>query len=355
MGNQKQKIEGLNGLRALAALTVVATHMGWYETFSESGIFPMVHGWAGVQLFFVLSGFLITRLLLLEREHSGAIHLTYFFLRRAFRILPLYFIILLLVILITLFIAPKTEKEGFLMAALNVYNYVPRAWYSSTLGHLWSLGVEEHFYLFWPFFLLWLWNRTSRTQAALLGSILALSVLAYPATFAMPELETLFFTERWTTSVAYNLLFGSLGAIILCSNDWPQRYRSLTRNLLTKPFALAASVLLWGHTLLFDSEYISDLLRGVGFSLLVMWIFCNQQSRVVKILSIPPLDYIGKVSYGIYMYQGIIITTGPLRNPDSAWPPSPGIGLIIVLIIVPISYHLIERPLLRFGSRFRAA
>lgn len=55
------------------------------------------------------------------------------------------------------------------------------------------------------------------------------------------------------------------------------------------------------------------------------------------------------------MYQGIIITTGPLRNPDSAWPPPPGIGLIVVLIIVPISYHLIERPLLRFGSRFRAA
>ena len=93
--------------------------------------------------------------------------------------------------------------------------------------------------------------------------------------------------------------------------------------------------------------------RGIGFTALIGWIALNQQSKITSMLEIPPLSYLGKISYGIYMYQGFFLSTGPHREVHQTWPPDQNIGLILLVLVTPLSYHFFEKPIINFKQKLQ--
>ena len=155
MTGSSPRLPGLDGLRAIAVALVVFHHLCSQGTLAS---WPRLaaalkHGSFGVQVFFVLSGFLITWLLLREEQRSGTIDLRRFYFRRSLRILPPAFFFLGMMLLLTVFGLVSIGSRDFLFSFLFIRNaYGPGG--SPEVAHFWSLAVEEQFYLTWPFFML---------------------------------------------------------------------------------------------------------------------------------------------------------------------------------------------------------
>jgi peptidoglycan/LPS O-acetylase OafA/YrhL len=350
-----QRIAGLDGLRALAVISVVLTHYGVFLNLEDSALYPLVHGVTGVRVFFVLSGFLITRLLLAEYRESGHISYRDFVARRALRIFPLYFLFLSLATLLCVAGIWNTRPGGLLYAWMYVYNFVPPSLYDPVLAHTWSLAVEEHFYLLWPLALLFF---VSRPPA--LFAFIALAALASLASFVVLTRVVQVrgvFVDRWTMVAAFSLLVGGFAAAQahfkpdgpLCT--FSRSYAGLAAAVL---LFVAPSILHFipalSHRVL--PVYAAVSLQSVGIGVLLLWIAARPQSALVAGLEMQPLRYIGTISYGIYIWQGFFLAVSPARDPASAWPPSPNVGLLAVAVLAPLSYHFFEKRFLAMKSRF---
>ena len=152
--NQAARIYGFDALRAISVTLVVLSHIGIIAAVKPEflkAFFTVFNGTCGVKTFFVLSGFLITTLLMNEYAQTGRINVLAFMIRRASRILPLY--VLILAIAATLISASIAEPSSgaMIFSALYLYNFIPQDVDVNYLSHLWSLAVEEQFYLVWPF------------------------------------------------------------------------------------------------------------------------------------------------------------------------------------------------------------
>ena len=174
-----QRIAGFDGIRGLSVIAVVFTHLHVYVALNEAGllsssVLPMVHGSAGVQAFFILSGFLITYLLVKEYEETGKICIRFFYIRRTIRIFPIYFLIILIVLFLNMFLQTDLNETLFIYAFLYSYNFIPKEYYSTLIGHTWSLAVEEHFYLLWPITFVFLFRKIS--QRLLIVSAVAIAI-----------------------------------------------------------------------------------------------------------------------------------------------------------------------------------
>src|SRR5262249_41266372 len=149
-GLDRGRIPSLDGLRAVAILLVIFAHSSFYgDDLLALRMLRGRSGFLGVQIFFVLSGFLITTLMLREVHRTGRLHLGYFYLRRALRIVPVYAVYLAFVGLLQIAGTVNIRAIDWLTASTWTVNLIPRSlpW---TMSHFWSLCVEEHFYLLWP-------------------------------------------------------------------------------------------------------------------------------------------------------------------------------------------------------------
>jgi peptidoglycan/LPS O-acetylase OafA/YrhL len=345
-------------LRALAVIAVVLTHVGLYKGHEDAALLPLVHGITGVRVFFVLSGFLITRLLLQEFERSGRISYANFIARRALRIFPLYYLFLLLV---TLFYwagwwQPRGDG-GLLFAWLYAYNFVPSSQYDPLLAHTWSLAVEEHFYLLWPLALLWLMPRVHAVlRAIVLAAVVCL--LSYVVIVRGIGLQTPF-PERMTFVAAFSLFVGCFAAVV--SQQRTQgavvRFCRSASALVAAAVLFAAPTLLHAMPALADrvlARYLAVNLQSLAVAVLLVWVLFHQRSGVVALLETRPLRYIGTISYGIYVWQGFFLGVSPERTAGALWPPAPLLGLLGIATLAPLSYHLYERRFLLMKRRFAA-
>ena len=146
--------------------------------------------------------------------------------------------------------------------------------------------------------------------------------------------------------------FIALGATAALLLEWSPR-RNRWRRLFAHPATLGAGLGLFFHTLLIDSGDYGGQVRGVGIALGIGWIYLNQASLPAAFLDLPPLRYLGRISYGIYMWQGFFLATGPGRLEGQTWPPETWTGFALLAVIAPLSYHVFEKPILRFKNRFR--
>lgn len=352
-----RNIKGFDGIRALAVISVVLTHLGFFDLLTEKHIvstamIPMIHGGTGVQAFFVLSGFLITTLLINEFKATGTISIRNFILRRVLRIFPLYILFLLVATLLHLLAPNVTSWESLTYAYLYCYNFIPYEFYSSFMGHTWSLAVEEHFYLVWPSVFLLLFNKH---RIALLG-LVVFFILSAPIVHLLlikSDFSTHYFVERWSFIAGYGIAMGCCAAILIIGREPNSQLRILAQH----PATLAISAALFSNSLFIssDSWFIENIgtsfVRTTGITLAILWIYLNQENLVVKLLELRFFKYIGLISYGIYMYQGLFLATGPVRAPGASWPPQPEIGFLLLLIAAPLSYHFFERPFLRLKDR----
>jgi peptidoglycan/LPS O-acetylase OafA/YrhL len=343
-------IKGLDGIRALAVLAVIATHLPILVALQNKGLLPltvtpMVNGSTGVLAFFVLSGFLITTLLIREMESTGTVSIRAFVVRRSLRIFPLYLLFLLATTLLHVFGRNVTSWESLLYAYLYAYNFVPRDIYTHFMGHTWSLAVEEHFYLLWPSVFM-LFFRGHRSALVIM---LALYVATAPALLqALSSWNATHFVNRWSVVAGYSIAIGCLLALLM---PW---IKDIVRSRWVAGLGIALfanSLVLSGDPFGMDVGPGSSYLRAVGIALLIGWITGNQGSLAVRVLEVAPLRYIGAISYGLYMYQGLFLSSTPWRPAGSTWPPPQNIGFLMLLIAAPVSYHFFEQPFLRLKDK----
>ena len=299
----EQRIRGFDGLRAIAFLLVFVSHK-----INFAGVDSF--GDVGVWLFFVLSGFLITRILARSRIEieSGLAtvpsNLGRFYLRRTARIFPPYYLILAFFAAVALFIPvehfTRSEKAAYLLYGTNILIAV-RGYWVGDFGHFWSLAVEEQFYLiFAPLVLLVPRQRTMSLCVVLitLGVTTKIVLEALHASAVSIDLNSL---------INFALL-GFGGAIGLNAGRWTPRWLSsgaaqlvVLCIYLALPVAFGARAEIWPLL-----SKLSALLVGI----LLFQIFNGQQSPLVAVLESSPFRYVGRISYGAYLVHHLSISTG---------------------------------------------
>jgi peptidoglycan/LPS O-acetylase OafA/YrhL/lysophospholipase L1-like esterase len=357
MRSDQRYMPGLDGLRAIAVLAVIAFHeqLGWAPG-----------GLLGVGLFFTLSGFLITDLLLGQWRGSGKMHLGDFWLRRARRLLPALFVMLAVVTAwVTIFDRSRLANLRGAVAAAATYssNWYLIATHSSyfsrfappqPLDHLWSLAVEEQFYLLWPWALLAGLFLIRRRPSALKS--LALPTLGLAAASAVvmlmlyqPGFDPTRVYEGTDTRVS-GLLIGAALAMVWPSSRAAKASRK-TRIVLDVPAIAGLAVIafmIWRV-----GQYSPFLYRGglvllsVATAAVVAAAACPG-SLVGTALSWRPLRWLGVRSYGIYLWHyPVIVLTTPANSAEdlarAGWQTAASVGL------AALSWHFIEEPV-RHGA-----
>ena len=339
-----QHVPELDGFRGLAiALVVVGRYWEFHGWSSGVRGFAQSLAHLGVLLFFVLSGFLITGLLYRERSLTGSISFKRFYIRRALRLLPAFFLFLgtvaLLVRLGLVTDVPKIEFLECLLYLRNIFGH------SLSLGHIWSLSLEEQFYLVWPisFFLL------PRKHAS---AIVAWVCVAFMIWRGVAIALQLFSYEHGIFYVRPyfrfdSILVGCLIALWLCSSPSAYaRLRKFAQGYLPALFWIA--LFLWatlGETFSRALHItISEILAAVVLSHVVL----SPGTLMAKFCRNRCLRYLGTISYSLYLWQDLFISTEP---------PSWGVfrelplALVVPIAIAIASYHLMERPLLQLKSK----
>jgi peptidoglycan/LPS O-acetylase OafA/YrhL len=364
------RILGLDGLRAVAVTAVVIYHLG-------NG--SMTGGFLGVDLFFVISGFLITTLLLEEIGLRGRVDIGAFYLRRARRLLPALVLMLLGTALIVTTIARDSASQ-FLRDLPGAALYISNWWAlgqeqsyfeligrGNMLGHLWSLAVEEQFYLLWPLMLTgiaWFaarrgWARRPVVLAIALGGALLstawMAALAVSRGYPIDADPTRVYFG--TDTHAMSILVGAALAAVWRPSHYARTIPAGARTMLTAVGAggLAVSVLLFVTV----SEYTPWLYRG-GF-LLAAAVFAvviaagsHPGAPLGRWLDNPPMRWIGERSYGIYLwhYPVFLVTRPGIDVPwEGAW--FDGLRIALVVGVAELSYRYVETPIRR-GALGRA-
>lgn len=321
-------IPSLDGLRGVSILLVTAYHI--WPAFE--------HGRLGVDVFFVVSGFLITHLLLREHEKAARVSLRKFYVRRFLRLAPAYYTYLLVVLMLgAAGVAAKIEVIGWIAALTYTVNLLPHP-YPDWLGHAWSLAVEEQFYLLWPSLLVIAGPR----RAWVVG--LAFLLIAPVLRFVIWEnyrhlldVDALIFTRMDTLAVGCLLAYFVRTA---AAERWATRlspYATALTLAATLTVALSAVVLRQsGKYALGPSRFV----EAAAIALIVFLAVVHHRSWVGRTLNWRPLAYIGVLSYSLYLAQ-------PFVNAHSPWPFGPWVSVGMMIGYTFASYYLVERPFLR--------
>lgn len=342
----------LDGLRAIAVLLVLGNHM------SDLALPRVVKylsslGWIGVDAFFVLSGFLITKILLSTEPGFRGIGL--FVLRRTLRTWPLYFAVLLIAFC-TLYGSSTGSKVDWLHHVFFLQNYAPQ-FIVRSLGPTWSLCIEEHFYFVWPVCVLLLPRRALfYLLPAVFASFPLLRYFGLHHGFTLKQLytETQFHLDGLVAGSLIALLFSS-GVLRLRTIAWIG-YGALAVGIVAS-FAgfrhswdvIAGNNVVFGYTSL-----------ATAFAGLLLLLLHGQPSLLVRALNFGPLRYIGRISYGIYLlHDGAIsvLSRLPLHRflgtVADSWLFVVPLRVGIAICIAALSYRFFESPILRFKDRLR--
>jgi peptidoglycan/LPS O-acetylase OafA/YrhL len=346
------RIPSLDGIRALSFLVVFLSHAGPNHT--------IISGDVGVTTFFFLSGFLITTLMRTETERSGSLNVRKFYLRRALRIFPPFYLVWFAAVLLGLLLYPAGTLYGptLLAQALFVSNY--EGIYGANreipgTGILWSLSVEEHFYLLFPWLYIALvhWRVTRINQARLLWSLCAL-VLAWRCFLVIVAHANGGGIFIRTDTRVDSILFGC--ALALWNNpalDEPILSRRLWK-LVLLPLALLALLfsILYQGMLFKETWYFS--LQGVALTLVFTAAIRFHDWPLFRWLNSRPLVLAGALSYSLYLVHGIVIyAVAQLMAGWSAYTRA-GISLIAILVLASAIYVSVEKPCARLRKRLEA-
>jgi peptidoglycan/LPS O-acetylase OafA/YrhL len=379
----------LDGLRGVAVAVVVLFHLGRLDG-----------GFMGVDLFFLLSGFLITSLLLVEQHQTGRVNLGRFWARRARRLLPALFVVVAGVAVLVSRLTPAGERPGLRGDALSTLGYVAN-WHAmladssywdmfaqaSPLDHAWSLAIEEQFYVLWPLAFLGavllgskLWARSGvsartsgngQSAAGLFGrldptarSVALISLTGAAVSFAL--LGALY--EHLDTNRAYYGTDTRIGPTLLGAALAAFTVHRPRRDKAPAPWLelAAAAGLVWmsWSMVRFDGVgqgyYRGGLLVFALASLVVILAATGGQRGLVgQALSAPPLRALGMISYGVYLWHWPVIVYVDPAHRDWGWLPAIGwkldaVRIVLSLALALASYWLVEMPIRRGKLRGRA-
>jgi len=337
------QLPALDGLRAVAAFLVVMYHFGVGNT----------SGGLGVLTFFVLSGFLITWLLLKEYDRYGNVSLRQFYTRRSLRIFPAFYCYFGGLLLLLVIFNKRVVWGQAAWAALYVSNYYQAIWGDPNTGfsHAWSLAIEEQFYLLWAPAFVWLRKRTGSMLPVLASTIGALWI--YRAGLVLAGVGHGYVYEAFDTR-ADHLLIGCALAVMLREERAPGLWNALCGSSIWPVITvglLATSTRLGDAYGTFYRDVIGFAVEPVLVAVLIPQLIAFRGAAVGAWLNWAWVRYLGRISYSVYLYQQIVV--GPAKTLLATAPaPVQLLGAITVIIALgSASYYLVERPFLRLKKR----
>ncbi len=340
-------LPSLDGIRAASIALVFVAHAGWGD---------IVPGGLGVTIFFFLSGFLITSLLRREHARSNTINIKHFYIRRAYRILPPFYLALAFSgLLAVLGMLPGTVTlKGMALLALHLGNYAQIFWPEAAIpmgsGVFWSLAVEEHYYLTFPFVALFLLKRDRRTAFVVLG-MLAVVVLAwrfYLVSQGAPHIRTNYASDTRVDSI----LWGAL--LAFCMNPRidpvPESATRLRGPLLAAGFGLLVYSLVYRDEAFRETWRYS--LQGVALLPIFYYAVKDPEFFAFKWLNNKLMSYIGGLSYTLYLVHHVIIFTIQKNLPAVPLVAQALIALALSFGLAALSYRYLEKPLAKLRHKY---
>ncbi|WP_420129544.1 acyltransferase family protein [Longimicrobium sp.] len=336
----------IEGLRGVAILLVIAYH---------AGIPAAAGGYVGVDVFFVLSGYLITGLLLAEAERTDRVNLVQFYARRARRLLPASALVVLVTLLLGALVYSPMEQRSLATTAAATSLYASNLWFAflstdylgshgapSPLLHTWSLAVEEQFYLFWPVLaaLVLRGARETPRRARLLALTVVLGAASFAAVFWLSR-----FAQSWaffgSPTRAWEFALGALG--LLLAGAWSRLPARATRALAWAGFAavLGAGVAFGPTTR--HPGFIS-LIPVVGTVLVLMAGARDPSAGVGRVLGVGWLQWVGRVSYSWYLWHWPLLVLAAVAFPRGGAP----LRLLCVALslgLAAVTLRLVENPI----------
>ncbi len=358
--NQSSRLPSLEGWRAISIAVVLVAH-----SFSLAGC-PAALQWVavnlidygnlGVRFFFLISGFLITWLLIVEYDQTGQVSLKHFYARRVLRIFPVYFAFLFVLMLLQLFTPYQQNAITWIGNLTFTTNFIEDA-ASSRSGHLWSLAVEEQFYFVWPTIFL-LAGVASRLRRA--WGILSIPILTAPIfriigdKHLYPSILAPFFNFCPTFNFYDSIAIGCLCAILFARRHlWVQRnFERWSTPLIVGGIILILAPDIFSKLHL-PGQCLHYSFQAAGFAILLLHSITAPQCGVWRVLNSKGVCHIGVLSYSIYIWQQLFCAPETFGLSHHIWWMSfPG-WLLAVLVAAHISYFCLERPLFRLRACFR--
>ncbi len=335
----------LDGWRALSILAVMIFHDSIHSLWRLNTDWFHLHGQMGVDVFFAISGILICSRLLAEEQRFGSISLRHFYIRRAFRIFPPAILYLLAVATLSaLAIIPHIGMDLF--GALFFFRNYPRLlgshpaagqWFT---GHFWSLSVEEHFYLLLPAILI-----CTRQKHRL--KVMALLIFLVAASLAWQIHHRAWDVIQFHSDVRLDSLFIPACIAILIQRDSVRAWFRRVGHLWPLTLAAVFALITWT-----PENFLHILAVATLMPVLVLGTVLHPQSTLARFLELPPLRFVGRISYSLYLWQMLffvghsdsnISTLGSLQ----LWP----LNYLATFACAIASYYLLEKPAMHFGHQ----
>lgn len=356
--NKNKYLPSIDSLRAIAVLSVIIYHC-------NSAYLP--GGFMGVDLFFVLSGYLISSLIIKEYKETNDLNLFNFYVRRARRLLPAVYLMITVVLIIMVLFNKNLLNKSYLDAIFgyiyssNWWNIFHKVDYFDSFGslspfkHLWSLAIEEQFYMFFPFIIFILIKSKFKDKIFhyLKYCVLFLILLSFITHIYLFDINNINRVYYGTDTRIFELLVGVLGSIFYPIENFSKRVNKKTN--ITYSFVSVFSILLFIMLMNYVSEYSKFLYYGgfllFSFLFLIIIITTGQQTTFIsKAMSFKPLVYIGKISYSLYLWHfPILILTTPsseIGNPNFYLNV---LRIILIFIVAYLSYKFVESPIRKIG------
>ncbi|HEX4079114.1 MAG TPA: acyltransferase [Rhizomicrobium sp.] len=342
------RVPSLDGLWAVSILLVILSH------YADSRLFP---GVLGVLVFFVVSGFLITRLLFAEAKRSGRVNLRDFYLRRFFRLYPVVTVYAACVVLFFALSGRRIDWYEPLSALFYFANYLYSA--SSMAGHaaatsmpfaiFWSLSVEEHFYLFFPLlFILLRGKALVAWMSAICAGCLAARILLAQAHPEWLSTHVFYYTDIRLDSIAFGVLLAAI-----CEERDAVRIVGLLERAAFITVAFATILLCMAVRNDWFRETLRYTLLGASTAAIVAAIVFSPHYRFVHImLNLPFIRWIGTLSYSLYVWHTFVPTLLHAALPSLPRPLVAPMALAAAFAIAALSWYGLERPAAALRHRF---
>lgn len=347
-----KRIPSLDGIRFVSICLVLGAHL------TKTSNIPIefnhiskyfFDGGLGVMIFFVLSGYLITHLLLNEENSNGNISLSSFYFRRILRIFPVYYAFIFILFILNLYTKIEISTCAFVSSLTFTKNLFCGYWID---GHLWSLSIEEQYYLLWPFFVKY-FKGNLRIIICLFFVIIC------------PLARVYFYLNNDTSSLLFSpfsnfdsLFIGSLLAIL--SENYKQQFVQILK-FNTSYFRFIAFIAI--YTIWFIKLKlvlgiltipIGNTIQSIAISYLILSYSKINSGLVYKILNYNFIQLIGKLSFSVYIWQQLFFVSNNFYTPFSLWFLNFPFNVFCIFITAVVSYYLLEKPFLKFRLKYKS-
>jgi len=347
-------VPSLNGLRAISIVIVIISHIN-DRFFLFQVPFPfttITDGNFGVNIFFVISGFLITTLLIEEENNKGTINLKFFYIRRMFRIFPAYYFLLLFYFVLQLFQIIHFTTQSWLSSIFYYKYWVPGDYETA---HFWSLSIEEHFYLLWPLFFKLFKKQRLYFALSIILIVFLFRYNSYYDILAYPIIKSWVFIFQRVDAIMIGCLFAMYQKSIMSWLDKGIKLKFVPVFLILMLFLNSEYFVMLSAQYKFHLGFLIiplglglpiGTITNVLIAILVLFSISNK-NWWYTFLNFPFMNFIGKLSYSLYLWQQIFLISNKLGVLNKL-----PINIFLTIMAALLSYYFIELPFLRYKIRF---